>query len=121
MTDRSQDDHLDEGLPEKDFEQNLRRALRRQKPSEEFAARLLTRMAQRTQPKPTAGSWWPLPRLRWAVASVICVAMTVGGAKYEQHRHAEGEAARQQVMVALRIAGAKIQLAQSRVQQLSQH
>lgn len=117
MTDRSQEDCL----KDERIENALRRALRRQNPNDDFASRLMTGIAQRTQPKPTVRSWWPIPRLGWVAAGVMCVAITIGGAKYEQqHQRARGEAARQQVFVALRIAGAKIQLAQSRVQQLSQ-
>ncbi len=117
MTDRSQDDRADESR----FVQSLRRALRRHNPNDDFASRLMTRIAQRTQTKPTVRSWWPLPRLGWVTAGVMCMSIVIGAAKYEQQRQrAKGEAARQQVFVALRIAGAKIQLAQSRVQQLSQ-
>lgn len=118
MTDHSQDDRLEDERLEK----ALRAALLRQNPSEDFASRLQTRIAQRTQPKQTVDSWWALPRMGWAVVGVMCVGIAIGGAKYEQHRReAEGQAARQQVLVALRIAGAKIQLAQSRVQRLSEH
>ena len=38
----------------------------------------------------------------------------------QERRRAEGEAARQQVMLALRITGAKMQLAEARVRHLSE-
>jgi hypothetical protein len=118
MSDQSQEDRF----KDERIEKALRTALRRQNPSEEFAPRLLTRIEKRTQPEHTARSWWIFPRPGWAVAGVMCLAITIVSVKYEQHRReAEGQAARRQVLVALRIAGAKIQLAQSRVQQLSQH
>jgi len=57
----------------------------------------------------------------WATAVVLCV-LAVGGLVYQREqarRQAEGEAAREQVMLALRIAGTKVKLAQYRVQQIS--
>jgi len=118
MTDRSQGDRFDESR----FDHQLRRALRSQNPNNDFGPRLMTRIAQQTQTKPTVHSWRPVLRLGWVAAGVMWVSIAIGAAKYEQQRQrAKGVAAKQQVFVALRIAGAKIQLAQSRVQQLSQH
>jgi hypothetical protein len=54
------------------------------------------------------------------VALVLCLAV-IGGLEYRraQEEKQRGEAARQQVMIALRIAGKKIQIAESKLQHLS--
>lgn len=112
MMHRSDEDRLEE---------DLRRALSRQSPGNDFAVRLQTRLGQQARLAPMSRLWWRLPRLRWVAAAVLGVATFLGGAEYvQQQRQAEGEAAKQQVMVALRIAGTKIQLAQNKVQHLSQ-
>jgi hypothetical protein len=53
---------------------------------------------------------------RWAAAAVLAVAVA-GGVWYraEQRRQAEGEAAKRQVLLSLRIAGAKLQHVQAKV------
>src|SRR5713101_83067 len=110
-----------DGSQEDRLEEDIRRALRPQSPRDDFASHLLTRLALQTRPEPTSQSWWRFPGLRWAAAAVLCMVVFAGGTKYvQQRRQAEGEAARRQVIVALRIAGTKIQLAQSKVQHLSQ-
>ncbi len=51
-------------------------------------------------------------RLRWAAAAVALVAVASGvGLRVEEQRRAEGEAAKRQVMLALRITGEKWQVA----------
>lgn len=57
-----------------------------------------------------------MPMARWAAAAVLGVAVT-GGMWYraELRRQAEGEAARRQVLLSLRIAGAKLQHVQAKV------
>lgn len=102
------------------FEEELRRALRRQQPDSNFSAGLLARLAEERGRIP----WWRLrlPQLRWAMAMVLLLGVIGFGLyRYEQRKQeAEGRAAREQVMVALRIAGSKIRLAQSKVQEISQ-
>jgi negative regulator of sigma E activity len=104
------------------LEQELRNALRRQEPAGDFTARVMARVAQ----EPERG-WWSrcfaLPRLRWATAVALCIVILAGVLLYrgeQARKRAEGEAAKQQVMLALRIAGSKLQLAQAKVQRLSE-
>jgi hypothetical protein len=101
------------------FEDQLRKALRREVPGENFSARVLAQVV-----KGGSVSRWRLrpPRLQWAVAIALFVAV-LGLALYhheQQRRDVAGKAARQQAMVALRIAGTKIRLAQAKVQEMSQ-
>ncbi len=102
------------------MEQRLKEALQRRDPSGDFTARVLARV-ESEQHRPWWRGWLTVPRLRWATAVVLCV-LIAGGVVYEREqarRRAEGEAAKQQVMLALRIAGAKVRLAQDRVQKVS--
>ena len=103
------------------LERQLKDALRREQPGGDFTARVLARVEQQRDRQ----SWWRslfgAPSIRWATAAVLCV-LVIGGVVYQREqaqRRAEGEAAKQQVMLALRIAGTKVKLAQDRVQQIS--
>jgi hypothetical protein len=103
------------------LERQLKSALKREQPTGDFAARVLARVEQEKSLQP----WWRMffaaTSLRWATAVALCV-LVVGGFVYqreEARERAEGEAAKQQVMLALRIAGTKVKLAQDRVQQMS--
>jgi hypothetical protein len=104
-----------------DFEQELKRALRRCDPPEGFADRVLARVvAAQTQPtsRPQFSRWhWPV--LRWvAVAAMLAIigAAVLGYAGHERRvEEANGQAAKQQVMLALRITGSKLRVAQKRL------
>ena len=100
------------------FEEQLKNALRRESPSSGFASRVQARVARETKASPRRWLWFP--RKRWAVAFALCVAV-IGGLEYRrvEEEKLRGEAARQQVMVALRLASSKIQFVQSKVQHLS--
>jgi hypothetical protein len=102
------------------FEEQLRTALRREEPGANFSTSVLARLAEEKDRL----AWWRLrrPQLRLAIAMALLVAVLgLGLYRYEQQRQrAAGRAARQQVMIALRIAGAKIHLAQTKVQHVAQ-
>jgi hypothetical protein len=98
----------------------LREALRREDPGPEFTRAVLARAAAA---KPRQ-SWWrrlasgfQAPLWRWATAGVLACALLGTGLEYrrEQRLRAEGEAAKQQLVLALRIAGAKLHVAQEKV------
>jgi len=104
------------------LDDELRWALRRREPSQDFAERVLARIAlQDAAPKPARGSWWRalLPGPRWAmVGALACLlAVTVGVHRYRvnERTRAEGEVAKAQVMLALQIASAKLNFAQRKV------
>ena len=104
----------------KDFEQELKRALRRCDPPESFRERVLARVAaEQQQPiSSRAVSIRHRPMLRWVAVAAI-VLFGAGKLSYRAHEHrleeASGRAAKQQVMLALRITGSKLRVAQKRV------
>jgi hypothetical protein len=103
-----------------DFEQELKRALRRSDPPESFQERVLARVAAEQQPS----IWRRLlsighqPMLRWsAVAAMVLFGAGELSYRVREQRleEASGRAAKQQVMLALRITGSKLRVAQKRV------
>lgn len=98
-----------------EFEQQLTRALERREPSAGFTSRVLTAASQQQRVR----SRWQA--LRWAfvlrVAPVMAALLVVvGGALYQRHERSErGEVAKRQLLLAVKIAGAKLHDAQQRV------
>lgn len=104
--------------PGNDLERELRQALRRKEPSAGFAARVVASLPQE---RPSRWLLWiHQPAFRWAAAAVVLVAIVTGSVAYRHHQEelARGRAARQQLILALRITGTKLQLAQQRVAQI---
>lgn len=109
------------------FDDELRSALRREEPAPNFTERLLSRVTTRPH---TKFSWrhalWFFfqPRkLRWVtVTAVACVLLVAGALQYRRHRRmvAEGEIARERVILALQIASTKLNVALQEVQRLDQ-
>jgi len=108
----------------KDLENELRKALERREPPDGFAERVLAQLEPAPTPKPgwreAIISLVRIPRLRWAAVGVFaCVLVTAGVVHYrrvEQER-AAGEAAKAQVMQALRIASKKLNVTWRKVQE----
>jgi hypothetical protein len=102
-----------------DIERNLRKLLRRCEPSAGFADRVLAQLAEeRPQTVPMRTSVFHLPIFRWAVAAVVLISIGIGMAYRAHERRVEEAralAARQQVMIALRITGSKLRLARQKV------
>ena len=104
------------------LEDDLKMALQRTAPSEDFVNRVLARV---NQPPPPEPSWWERlavllrpPRLQWVAASVILsVLIPVAGIQYrkEQRLRAEGEKAKAQLMFAVRVAGNRLHRVQQKV------
>lgn len=113
------------------FDDELKSALRRQEPPHGFANRVLARVEEQRsrQIKPAWPDSWlkifaqPLrtPVLRWAALAAVCAALVLGGVHYRnvQRERARGEAAKERLLLALRIAGNKLQLARTRVDQIN--
>lgn len=96
-----------------DFEHQLKSALRRVDPPAGFTERVLARVAQEHISAPRSGyrQWLA------AVAALLLFAGT--SSLYLRHeRVVEGETAKQKLLVAMHIAGFKLQQAQERVQQV---
>ena len=102
--------------PANDLERDLRQALQRKQPSPGFAARVRANLPKEKSNRWT--HWLSTPALAWATVAVLFLVFGLGSLAYYHHRQelARGRAARQQLMLALRITGAKLQLAQQRVQ-----
>ena len=81
------------------LEEELKNALARQEPAPGFEARVQRRLVP-TMP-------------RWMAAAAAIVVIAGGGALYRRH---QGEQAKEQVMLAMRIAGAKLNDAQAKLQ-----
>ena len=112
-----------------DLDDELRSALRREEPPTGFAERVLDRVAEQA---PNAQMWGPpsggpirlkpdptVGFIHWAAAAALVAAMA-GGFEYvaKQAQRAEGEAARERVVLALHIAGNKLQLVQTKINRL---
>ncbi len=110
------------------LDDELRGALRREEPPPDFAQRVLKRIAT-APPKVTA--WHRLanllrlpraPKLRWvAVAALTACVLLVAGVLQRRHQErvrAEGEAARENVILALQIASTKLNVALREVQRV---
>lgn len=106
-------------------DKELKSALRRREPPEGFAERVLARVAtERVQSTPQKEFWlafFTQPLVRWASVAALGGALIAGGIHYRnvQRERAEGEAAKQQLMLALRIAGSKLQLAKAKVNEVN--
>ena len=99
------------------LDDELREAFRSQDPGPDFTARVLTAAAG-ARPKE---NWWGALGLRWAMAAALACVLLVGGSleyRREQEER-QGQLAKQQLMLAFHIAGAKLNLARDRVQQLN--
>lgn len=96
-----------------ELEKNLEQALRRQRPPGGFSGRLMERVAREGRnPRRT---WW-----RAAAASITLVAALAGytGFSIAERRRAESERAREEVLLALRIASEKVRYAQNEVRSI---
>jgi predicted integral membrane protein DUF2275 len=108
------------------FDKALRQALGRQEPPDGFTQRVMARVAQDSAPRPVRDSWLSLftqPIMRWAALAAlaaVAAAMILGVHVYNVRRErAQGEAAKQQLMLALRVAGSKLQLAKAKVNEMN--
>lgn len=82
------------------FENDLRAALRREEPPADFTGRV---MAQVRPPRKTG----------WiAVAAAACLLTGIGGFGYREY---QGRKAKREVLLALHIAGSKLNIAQQKV------
>jgi len=104
------------------FEQELKQALNRQEPAGDFTARVLA-LCAREDAKKRNGFWHSLLANRaWRLAAVAAaLVVAVGGTAFQQHeREVRGMAAKRQLILAMRIAGTKLQEVQQRVRESEQ-
>ena len=107
-------------------DEELKSALRRRDAPEGFADRVLARVAtekaaQSVRRRESILTFFMRPLARWASAAALTGALVAGGIHYRnlQRERVEGEAAKQQLMLALRIAGSKLQLAKAKVNEIN--
>ena len=110
--------------PTNGLEDTLKHALRRQDAPEDFTQRVMARVAaQNSTPQPQREPWldfFTQPILRWAALAAVAAAMIFGVHIYTVRRErAQGEAAKQRLMLALRVAGSKLQLAKAKVNEMN--
>lgn len=124
-----------------ELEKALREALQREEPSPDFTARVMARLAEQPEPEPVVRpservhwwhrltgpfmNWFQLPQLQWVTAgALVCVllaaAFSVRQYRERQREIAEGELAKEQVMLALQIASTKLNAAQRKVREASE-
>jgi hypothetical protein len=99
-----------------DLEKQLRSALRRCDPPAGFAERVMARVDRDSQRKTASWNWWL--KLRWAAIPALAAILVFGFwfRGYEQRQQEkEALAAKQQIMLALRITGSKLRMAKAKV------
>lgn len=110
------------------LEDELKKALQRVEPPAGFAERVLLRAARGEDEKPVRSRRWlglfgfggaRTGGLRWAAACAVCVVLAASGVLYERDmQRRRGEEAKDQVMLALRITGSKLQIAEQSLKEL---
>jgi hypothetical protein len=97
------------------FEEQLRRAMARREPPVDFTRRVLERVEREEWRKAGSGAagWFRV----WRLAAAAAALLAVGGSVFYQQREraARGEAAKQKLLIAVRIAGTKLRQAHRRV------
>jgi hypothetical protein len=114
------------------FDDELKNALRREEPSPDFTDRVMARVAELKREKQGEKTGWMRrlaeffqpPQMKWAMAGAMAVVLLIAGFGVHRTREnerrrlaeiAEGEQAKEQVMLAMRIASAKLNVAQKKV------
>jgi len=105
----------------------LRQTLRQEDPSSGFAQRVMARVSESAgASEPARAVLWyrPFfgPVIRWSAVAAVSASVIVSTVHYRnmQRERAQGEAAKQQLMLALHIAGSKLQLAKEKVNDANQ-
>jgi len=107
------------------LEEALHRTFRRQEAPPDFAEHVFAQVAEQNSLRHAAGDpWWKalsIPVIRWAAITATAASLVIGGIHYRNvpRERARGKAAKQQLMLALRIAGSKLQLAKARVNEIN--
>lgn len=104
------------------LEQELKKALRRTDPPAGFAERVLARAAKeeakRTRERKRF-QWFGMSGLRLAATCALCLIIAASGLMYQHQRNKEGEQAKEQLMLALRITSSKLQIASQGIRQIN--
>jgi len=96
------------------FEEDLKKALAPVDPPDGFTERLAARIAALPPRKHPPIHW------QWATAAAAA-AMLFSGISYEYQHHLKGEAAKEKLLLAMRITSSKLQLAQHQIEEVESH
>ena len=100
---------------EAELVRQLRHALQPQDAPAGFAARVISEAEFRQARQRRNTAILHLPALRWAGIAAVLAASVAGIQHHERQRRAEGEAARQQVLLALHITSSKLHRMQTQL------
>lgn len=104
------------------LEQELKKALRRADPPAGFAERVLARAAKEESKRARGRrrfQWFGISGLRLALTCALCLIVAASGLMYHHERHQQGERAKEQLMLALRITSSKLELANQGIRQIN--
>jgi uncharacterized protein involved in exopolysaccharide biosynthesis len=93
------------------LEQELKNTLARKDPPPDFARRVLRGVARSDVGRAPSSVW---RHSRWLAAAAVVIVITGGAAAWRQH---QGLVAKEQVMLAFRIAAVKVNHIQTHIQQ----
>ncbi len=103
------------------FEDELKKALSRRQPSDTFSPGVLERVAQRDsrrKVKRSAFNWW-FPSYWRPLAALVLILVFVSSVAYREHLHRlQGQAAKRQLLLAMRIAGSELHEAKLRLKRV---
>ena len=91
------------------FEEQLKRAMARREPGEDFTRRVLEQAERKPAREESRWAWLQAARTWRLAAAVAGLLVMSGSAMYERERAERGEAAKEKLLTAVRIAGVKFQ------------
>jgi len=100
-----------------DFEDQLRRALERRDPSQDFAARVLARVSAQRRPR-SISNWfqWPAWTAAAVAASLLLASTGLDLERRQRIAREQGEEARAQLLQAIEITSAQLNKIHKKVQ-----
>jgi hypothetical protein len=121
------------------FDDELKRALHREEPGPDFTDRVMSRVAglqKREKSREKTGrlrrfaEFFQPHRMKWAAAGAMAILLLIAGLGVHRRREnerrrlaeiAEGQRAKEQVLLAMRIASEKLNIAKKKVHEVAAH
>ncbi len=101
--------------PIDDFEQHLRNQLAPRPAPAGFADRVMASVELRPAPRPRQPRFFWRPLWSWTAIAAVLVLAVFGGVEHDRQQRIEGERARAQVLLALRITGTTLHDVQQKI------
>lgn len=101
--------------PIDDFEQHLRDQLAPRSAPVGFVDRVMARAKVRPAPAPHSRPFLRLPLWSWTAVAALLVVAVFGGVEHDRRERIDGQRARAQVLLALRITGATLHDVQQKI------